>query len=272
MIGFVKARVAPSGIAWHMSRRAIQQRYRGSVLGVAWAFLTPLFMLVVYTFIFTRVFTVRWGQEVGDGTVGDLGTFEFAILLFAGLSLYAFFSEVVLAAGSAITSNANYVKKVIFPLRILPVVAVASALFQLLVALLILLAFQFALTQSLPWTVLLAPLAIIPLIVLVTGLGWLLAGLGTYLQDLNQVLGPLVTALLFLGPILYPMSSFSEDVRPLLAFNPLTIPVEAFRDLTIWGQMPDWSALGIYSVVAVAFAVIGWICFTRMRPGFADVL
>jgi lipopolysaccharide transport system permease protein len=269
---FVKRRLPSSGIAWQMGRRAILERYRGSLLGVAWAFLTPLFMLVVYTFIFTKVFTVRWGQEVADGTVGGLGTFEFAVVLFAGLSLYGFFSEVTLACSAAITSNVNYVKKVIFPLRILPIVAIISALFQLIVALVLLLLFQFVLQGSVPWTALLSPLAILPLLLLMAGLGWLLAAFGVYFRDLNQILGPLVTALLFLGPILYPMSSFAEAVQPWLFLNPITVPVEALRDLMIWGVMPDWTALILYSGVAALIAVIGWVSFTMMRPGFADVL
>lgn len=255
-----------------MSRRAVLQRYRGSLLGVTWAFLTPIFMLVVYTFIFTKVFTVRWGQEVTDTSVGDLGTFEFAILLFSGLSLYAFFSEVVLTTGTVITANVNYVKKVVFPLRILPVVSVISALFQLLISLLILIVFQFIVTHTLPLTALLSPLAIAPLILLVIGMGWWLAALGTYLRDINQILAPLVTALLFLGPILYPLSSFSPSVQPWLVLNPLTVPVEAFRDMMVWGQMPDWTSLAAYSGVAALIAVSGWVCFSIMRPGFADVL
>ena len=272
MIGFVRNRVPSAGIAWQMSRRAVLQRYRGSLLGVAWAFLTPVFMLVVYTFIFTKVFTVRWGQEVGDGTVGGMGTFEFAIVLFAGLTLYGFFSEVVLASGTVITSNANYVKKVVFPLRVLPVVTLMSAGFQLLISLGVLVVFQLIVAGGLPLTALLAPVTILPLVVMVLGLAWLLSALGTYLRDINQVLTPLVTALLFLGPILYPASAFSPEVEPWLALNPVSVPIEAFRDVMIWGRMPDWVELGVYFAVALVVMLAGWRCFTLTRPGFADVL
>ena len=271
-MNFLRRRVPSATISLQMTRRAILQRYRGSFLGLAWAFLTPISMLIVYTFIFTKVFTVRWGADVSADSVGDLGTFQFAVLLFAGLSLYAFFSEIVLTTGTAITDNGNLVKKVIFPLRILPIINIFSALFQLLVSLLILVLFQLILTGFLPWTALLSPLAILPLVVLVAGLGWWLSALGTYIRDINQLLTPLVTALLFLGPILYPLSSFSEGVRPWLSLNPLTIPIEAFRDMMIWGVWPDWTALGLYMIAAILLAVTGWMGFTRLRPGFADVL
>jgi lipopolysaccharide transport system permease protein len=269
---FLASRVAPAGILWQMARRAVLQRYRGSWLGIAWAFLTPLFMLVVYTFIFTRVFTVRWGQAVTEGSVGGLGTFEFAVVLFAGLSIHSFFSEVVLSASSVIQSNTNYVKKVIFPLRVLPMVDLLSAAFQLGVSLVILVLFQLAVSKSIPPTALLAPLAIAPLVVLLAGMAWLLAGLGVYLRDITQILAPLVTALLFLGPVLYPMESFAEGIRPWLKLNPITVPTEAFRDLMIWGVMPDWGDLAVYSIIAVIVFVVGWKLFSAMRPGFADVL
>ncbi len=272
MISFITNRVPSANIAWQMSRRAVAQRYRGSLLGVAWAFLTPLFMLVVYTFIFTKVFAVRWGQEVTDGSVGGLGVFEFAVVLFAGLSLYSFLSEVTLGASTAITDNVNYVKKVVFPLRVLPIVTLISALFQLLISLLILVVFQLIVTKGLPWTALLAPLTIAPLVLLLAGLAWWFAALGTYLRDINQVLAPLVTALLFLGPILYPIESFAPEVRPWLVLSPLTVPIEAFRDVLIWGELPNWTHLGVYTLVAIVITVLGWIVFSRTRAGFADVL
>ena len=269
---FLSARAIPANIAWQMSWRSIQQRYRGSVLGLAWAVMTPLLMLVVYTFIFTKVFDVRWGEEVGDGTVGGLGTLEFAVVLFAGLSLYAFLSEVLTGASSVIIGHQNYVKKIVFPLRILPVVTVATSLFQLVISVLILVAFQFVLTGSLPLT---TPLAAIPLgafVVMMTGFAWWMAALGTYLRDINQVLTPIVTAALFLGPILYPMSVFNEAVRPWLVLNPVTVPAEALRDALIWGNQPDWAQLGIFSAVALVIFVSGWKFFDFTRGGFADVL
>ena len=269
---FLKARTGSLDILLQMGRRSILQRYRGSWLGLGWAFLTPLFMLIVYTFIFTRVFTVRWGQDVSAGNVGDLGTFEFAVVLFAGLSVHTFFSEVVLSAAGIIPANTNYVKKVIFPLRVLPIVELVSAAFQLIISLIILLIFQFVITQTLPPTTLLIPIVLIPLFLMMAGLSWILAGLGVYMRDITQVLAPLVTALLFLGPILYPASSFSPEVRPWLTLNPVTVPVEALRDLVIWGVMPDWGQLGIYMLVASFMFLLGWKLFSMMRPGFADVL
>lgn len=272
MIGFVTRRYASASILMQMSRRSVEQRYRGSMFGALWTFLTPLLMLVVYTFIFTQVFTVRWGQEVGEGAVGGFGTFEYAIVLFAGLSLYAFFSEVLITSNTAITRHANYVTKIVFPLRVLPIVDLMSSLFQLGVSLLILVLFQLVVARSIPATALLAPVPVLLLVVMTAGLAWWMATLGAYFRDLSQVVTPIVTALLFLGPILYPMTSFTPAVQPWLSLSPLTVPIEAFRDLLLWGSMPDWRALAVYAAVAVAVAVSGWNIFTLGRAGFADVL
>lgn len=177
---FLSTRAIPADIVQQMSWRSIQQCYRGSVLGLTWTVMTPLLILVVYTFIFTEVFEVRWGEEVGDGTVGGLRTLEFAVVLFAGPSLYA------------------------FRLRIPRVETVATSLFQLVISVAILVVFQLALTGGLPLTM---PLAVLPLRafpVMMTGSAWWMAVMGTYLHDINQVLTPIVTAALFLGPILCP--------------------------------------------------------------------
>ena len=261
-----------ANIAGQMSKRAIIQRYRGSLLGIAWAFLTPLFMLIVYTFIFTKVFTVRWGQAIGDGTVGELGVFEFAIVLFSGLTLYSFLSEVTLGASNAITNNVNYVKKIVFPLHILPLVTVISALFQLLISLIVLMIFQLAVSGHIPWTALLSPIALIPLIIMMTGLSWWLSSLGAYLRDMDQILAPLVTALLFIAPILYPMDSFNEDMHIWINLNPLTIPIVAFRDLVFWGSIPNFLNLTIYTIIALIISITGYGWFNHTRKGFADVL
>lgn len=250
-----------------MSARAISERYRGSLLGMLWALLTPIFMLVVYTFIFTKVFTVRWGQDTSE-----LGTFQFAIVLFVGLSLYQFFSEVTLEAGTLMANNANYVKKVVFPLHALSIISLNKAIFQLLISIAVILVFQLIWGGGLSLTIFIAPLIILPFIILTLGFSWFLSGLGVYLQDINQVLAPITTALLFLGPILYPMENMPEAIRPYLYLNPVTLPVEELRKVLNWGQMPDWSSLGIYTLVSIAILFLGKLCFDSIKRGFADVL
>ena len=250
-----------------MSGRAIQERYRGSILGVAWTVLTPVFMLAVYTFIFTKVFNVRWGQDVSE-----MGTLQFSALLFAGLSLYTFMNEVILQGGSVIIGNPNYVKKVVFPLPALPVILILSALFQLLVSLLVLLVFQGVIAQKLEVTVLLVPLILLPFVLLMLGLTWIVASFGTYIRDLNQVLTPIITALLFLGPILYPMDNLPEQMRPYLYLSPLTVPVEQLREVMIWGRLPNWLHMAYYSFASISIFGLGLWWFKKTEKGFADVL
>ncbi len=247
--------------------RDILGRYRGSGLGLLWSLITPLFMLAVYTFVFGTVFATRWGSEQTSSS-----TAEIAIILFAGLIVFQLFSEVILRAPSLVLSNVNYVKKVVFPLEILPLVALGSALFHATVSLAVLLAAMLLTQGHIPLTALLLPIVLLPLLFVTAGLGWLLASLGVYVRDIAQVLGPLVTALMFLSPVFFPTSALPEWVRPWLALNPLTLPIEQTRDVLIWGNRPDFGALAVYTVMALAVLAAGLTWFRLTRKGFADVL
>lgn len=267
-----RTRRTRTGVIWesrslilHMVKREVAGRYRGSALGILWAMLTPLLMLAVYTFVFGTVFKARW---VEAGATAP----EFAILLFSGLILFQLFAEVVNGAPRLIIDNVNYVKKVVFPLEILPVVAVGVALFHGAVSLIVLLAFILAFTGSLAVTALLLPIVWLPLLLFVLGLAWLLASLGVYFRDISQLLNTIVTALLFLSPIFYPSTALPQWLRPYLFLNPLTLPIEQTRDVLIWGRAPDLADFISYAVVTSIVAWLGYLWFQRTRKGFADVL
>lgn len=253
-----------------MTGREILGRYRGSVLGVFWSVLHPLFMLSVYTFVFGIVFRVRWA---GTGAQGrDYTTHEFAILLFAGLIAYAFFSEMVSRAPGLVLNQANLVKKVVFPLEILPVVALGSALFHAAVSVLILLIFQFIAVGKLPVTALWLPVVFAPFALLTLGVSWFLASLGVFLRDIAQVVGVLTLALLFLSPVFYPVEALPEAVRDFLFLNPLTLIISQTREVLVWGNPPDLGALAAYTLAAAAVAAAGLWWFQKTRKGFADVV
>lgn len=252
--------------------REIGTRYRGSFLGLGWSLLTPLLMLGVYTWTFGTVFQSRWQQASGSGTHAEPPTGEFALILFSGLILFGLFTEVVNRAPSLIVSNANYVKKVVFPLEILPVVATGSALFNAAVSLGVLFIFMIFIKGGIPATALLLPLIIAPLLLLTLGLGWFLAAFGVYVRDIGQLLGPLTTALMFLTPIFFPLSSLPPYIRVWIFLNPLALPVEQVREVLIWGRLPDFAALALYAAVAAAVAWLGYTFFQKTRRGFADVL
>ncbi|KXS36822.1 MAG: ABC-2 transporter, permease component [Halomonadaceae bacterium T82-2] len=258
---------------WHyrdlvarMVRRDVVGRYKGSVLGLAWSLFNPIIMLCVYTFVFTVVFEARWG--VGS----NRGQASFAIHLFAGLIVHGLFAEVLNRAPSLIISNNNYVKKVVFPLEVLPLVPLGSSLFHALVSLMVLLGAELVILGGIPATALLLPLVLLPLIVLTLGLGWLLSSLGVFLRDIGQTITLVTTMLLFLSPIFYPLSALPESFRPFIMANPLTFIIEQVRGVLILGHMPDWAGLLQYLVLSSAVAWIGFAWFQKTRKGFADVL
>lgn len=224
-------------------------------------------MLAVYTFVFGSVFQARWAGAREDASMA-----EFAIILFAGLVVFQLFAEVVTRAPGLVVSNISYVKKVVFPLEILAPVALGSALFHFAVSLLVLFGFVLLVYGAIPLTALWLPLVLAPFCVLLLGLAWLLGALGVYLRDINQVLGTLVTAMMFLSPIFFPLSSLPEWIRPWVALNPISLPVEQLRSALIFGVAPEPGPLLVYSLVALAVAALGYSFFQTTRRGFADVL
>lgn len=251
-------------------RREVSGRYRGSALGLAWSMLNPLFMLAVYTFVFGFVMRSRWSMPTGQEVQHSTG--EFAVILFCGLVVFQFFADVVSAAPGLIVANVNYVKKIVFPIQILPVVSAGAALFHAAVSLVVLLFFVYFVFGGIPLTVVLTPVVFAPLVVMVVGFAWILAAIGVYFRDMSQIVQPLVTATLFLAPIFFQRTALPAWSQPYLSINPLTIPVEAFRAVVIFGTQPNWTALGYYSLVAIAVALLGEQFFQKTRRGFADVL
>jgi lipopolysaccharide transport system permease protein len=250
-----------------MTVREVVGRYKGSIMGLAWSFFSPVFMLAVYTFVFSEIFKARWGA----GDTGESKT-QFAIILFAGLFVLNLFSEVLNRAPTLISSNVNYVKKVVFPIEILPVIAMMAALIHGAINLLVLLSAYLIFNQSIQWTAIFIPFVLLPLVILTTALAWLLASVGVFLRDVGQTIGLITTVLTFLSPVLYPVSAVPERFRPFIMLNPLTFIIEQTRDVLIWGRYPDWAGLAIYTGVALLIAWGGYAWFQKTRKGFADVL
>ena len=250
-----------------MTRREVVGRYKGSAFGLAWSFFNPVFMLVVYTFVFSEIFKSRWGGIGADGNKT-----QFALVLFVGMIVLNLFSEVLNRAPGLILFNVNYVKKVVFPIEILPVVAMGATLFHGLISLGVLLAAFAIFNGYLQWTAMFIPLVILPLVILATGLAWMLASLGVFLRDVGQTIGIITTVLMFLSPVFYPVTAVPEAFRPFIMANPLTFIIEQAREVLIWGHLPDWMGLGSYTLAAVAIAWAGYAWFQKTRKGFADVL
>jgi len=252
-------------LAKALIQREVMGRYRGSLMGILWSFFNPVLMLVIYTFVFSVVFKARWHSGSDSKT-------EFALVLFAGLIMFNLFAECFNRAPSLILSNANYVKKVVFPLEILPWVTLGSALFHTLISLFVWL-IAYVLLFGVPHaTVLLWPLVMLPLLLFIMGLTWALAALGVFLRDVSQVIGVMTTVLMFLSPIFYSGESLPEHYRKFLQLNPLTPAIEQARDVLFWGRVPDVLNYLLYLAGAALVAWLGFAWFQKTRKGFADVL
>ncbi len=251
-----------------MTKREVIGRYKGSVMGLLWSFLNPIFMLLVYTFFFSVVFKARWG--VVDGV--EESKTQFAVILFVGIIVHGLFAEILNRSPTLITSNVNYVKRVIFPLEILPVINLGAALFHSVISLMVLFIAFVAFNHYLPWTIIFVPLVLLPLLIISLGFSWMLASLGVFLRDVGQTIGIFTTVMMFLSPVFFPISAMPEKYRPIIMANPLTFIIEQAREVLIWGHYPDWLGLGVYTLAASVIAWVGFIWFQKTRKGFADVL
>lgn len=264
--------LAPFQVLWRhrvllgqLARREIEGRYRGSVLGLLWTLIAPLVMLAVYTFVFSEIFQARWSSTVDSRGV-------FALLLFSGLILFNLFAEPFNRAPGLMLENVSYIKKVVFPLEVLPLVTMAGALFNAGVGFLILFAFYVPVLGWPPVTCLWLPVVILPLVLVTAGVAWFLAALGVFLRDLRQIAGLATTILMFLSPIFYPLEAIPERFRGLLLLNPLTIVLEESKAVLFWGHPPDWALWAASTGVAWLVAWLGFLWFTRTSRSFADVV
>jgi lipopolysaccharide transport system permease protein len=251
---------------WRLTEREVLGRYRGSALGIAWSFLNPLAMLAVYTFIFSQVFKVRWGNLEQSGPMG------FAINLFAGLIVFNLFSECATRAPTSILANPNYVKKVIFPLEILGAVIVGSAFFHAITSLAVLSLFTLINQQPIQLSWLWLPVVWLPLLLGCLALSWLLSAVGVFLRDLNQLISVVVSMLMFLSPIFFPLSALPARWQPLLSLNPLANLIEQTRLVLITGKVPNPSYILGSIAITVFLCELSYRIFSKGKRAFADVI
>lgn len=255
------------GLVLQMVKREVLGRYRGSLMGLAWSFFNPLLLLLVYTFVFSVVFKARW-----HGASDNTSRAEFAVILFVGMMVHGVFAECVNRAPTLILNNVTYVKKVVFPLQILPVVAMGAALFHLVVSFAVLLLAEFFIVGSVPWTVIFLPLVLLPLILATVGVAWFLASLGVYIRDIAQATSLFTTILAFISPIFYPISALPPQYQIWMRLNPLTYVIEEARNTAIFGNTMNWLQWFVYLLFSMLIAVCGLMWFQKTRKGFADVL
>ena len=266
MLTFPRALWKNRELWWRLTEREVLGRYRGSLLGIGWSFITPLAMLAVYTFVFSQVFKARWG---GLEQAGPLG---FAVNLFAGLIVFNLFSECASRAPGLVIANPNYVKKVVFPLEILGCVAVGNASFHALTSLLILLVFELIAFQHLPLTLLWLPLIWLPLVLGSLACTWFLSAAGVFLRDIGQLIGVGLNMLMFLSPIFFPLSALPSKWQPLLQLNPLALVIEQTRRAAVQGVNPGIEYIVLGTIVTLAACELSFRAFQKSKSAFADVL
>jgi len=255
---------------WHLikqlARRQILRQYRGSVLGLVWSFINPVVLLGIYTFVFGVVFKSRW-RETGNENLSD-----FAIILYAGMLVFNIFSESINSAPKIIVENTNFVKKVIFPIEILPLVNIISVLFQAAINFIVLLVAEFAIMGNIPWTVIFFPLICIPLVLITLGIMWILASLGVFLRDISQLTVLFTTVLTFATPIFYNVDKLPKSIQLFFSLNPLAVIIDSARKVVIWGETPDWRSLFLWIICGLLVLLLGFYWFQKTRKAFADVL
>ena len=262
----ISSLVANRYLIYQLVRREVVLKYRGSVLGLGWSFLYPLLLLAAFTLVFGGVFGGRWG----DGNQGK-SVIEMALFIYCGLTVFTPFAEVITNAPRLLLSNQNFVKKIIFPTEILPVVSLLAASIHAL-AHLALLALGAVLTGQVHPGGLLLPVILLPVWLFTLGLAWVITAAGAYLRDLAHGIPVLTQLLMFVLPVFYPGNAAPDLLKTLNAYNPLALAMEDMRRILLAGLLPEWNAWFTTFAIGVACTVTGYAFFMRCREEFADVL
>ncbi|HEY0729872.1 MAG TPA: ABC transporter permease [Pyrinomonadaceae bacterium] len=255
---------ARADLIFSFAKRDLLGRYKGSALGIAWAVLTPVVMIAIFTFIFAGIFGARFGA--GDSH------WDYALYLFCGLLPWTMFQETVQQSSNTIVANANLVKRVVFPLETLPAAQAFAALGNQLFATIALLIAAVVIRQNLQLTALWLPVLLIPQLLFALGAAWLIASLGVFLRDIAQGITLLLMAWMYLTPIIYPESIVPERFRWFIGINPFTSLVRSYRRIFLEGLPPDWRGLLYFTLVALVIFIFGYWWFARTRKNFADVI
>lgn len=254
-----------SDLILQFARRDIEAKYRQSWLGMAWLLLAPLLMLTIYTLVFRHIFQVRWAPP-------EEGNLAFALRLYTGLLIFNFFAECINRAPSLMLEQPHLIKKVVFPLEILPWATVLSACVQLLVGAAILLILHLIGLGNIPLSALALPLVWLPLLPLCLGLTWLLSAVGLFIRDIGQIVSLTMSALVFISPVFFPVEVLPAKVQEWMWLNPLAPIMTQTRTVLLQGQWPDWGQFLLSLAVCTLVAVVGAVVFKRLREGFSDVI
>ena len=257
------------GRHWNLARelthRDILGRYRGASFGLLWSLIGPLMILAIYSVAFGQIFKSRWQQASGDSA-------EFGIVLFLGIIVHGFFAECFSRAPQLMVENANYVKRVIFPLHILPWTIVLSALFHMAMNMMVFILLSAVVYEKFSPLIFLVPIVVAPLVLLTVAASWIVASLGVYVRDIRQATPVIVTALFFLSSAIVPVDTLPEKYQYIFHLNPLTFFIDEVRDVALWNRWPDWQGLAAYGAAGLVVFYLAYFWFRATSRGFADVI
>ena len=256
---------AHRSLLFALTKRDILGRYRGASFGLLWSLISPFLMLIVYTIAFGYIMRAKW-PGAGESNA------DFAVLVYLGLLAHGFLAECMTRAPGLIVGNPNFVKKVVFPLEILPAMVVLSALFHALMNFAVYVLLSWVLISRFEWSTFLAPLMLIPLAFVGLAIAYLFSSMAVFFRDLSQMVGVMATAMLFLSSAIVPVEALPKNYQFVFALNPLTFIIDQMRAVAFWGRSPDWSGLALYSVLAFIALIVSYALFQRVRGGFADVV
>ncbi|WP_371874559.1 ABC transporter permease [Undibacterium terreum] len=273
-LGFLSS---PWHSLWHHRRLLIQlckrdltARYKSSVLGLFWSLLLPLLMLAIYAFVFGEIFKSRWGDAPAPSSISE--KLNFSLILYVGLIVFNWLAECLSKSPTIILNHASYVKRVVFPLEILPVVPIVIGAFHFLMSFVVFVIFTSFSPIEITTYWLLVPLLLVPYLLCLIGIAWILCSLGVYFRDMEQMIPALTSALMFLSPVFYAVQVLPVAFRPWLMANPLTFIIETLRNLLIWQKCPPATTWICFYFLALVLFYVGHACFKKLKRGFADVL
>lgn len=253
-------------LLWQFTVRSVEIRHKGSHLGLVWSVLNPLLMLALYVFVFGEIFNGKFGVLAYETK------WDYAMGVFLGLIIFHLFSEVMGVAPTSIVSNPNFVKKVVFPLEIIPSAHVGASIFHMLISIGLLVLSMLVLGSKISLSLLWLPVIILPVILLCLGLGWLLSALGVFFRDINQVVPFLSMALLFGSAVFYPVHDIPAEFWVIMRFNPLLVAIDLARKAALWHQPLDQMQLLYLYAAGVGTCLVGHRFFRKTKAAFADVL
>ncbi len=259
-------------VIWQLTVREVRERFSGSLLGAGWLVLQPLLSLAVFWFVFGELFQVRAGAGAGAGAAAGSGEPAFVLQLFCGMVAYAAFADPVARAPRLVLAQPAYVEKTVFPLEVLPLPPLFAAALNVAVGLLLLGAMMLLVHGGVPWTFVLLPLVVAPLFALAAGAMWLLASLGVFVRDVQEIVRVGLQLLFFLSPVVWRLDDLPPELRPWALLNPLVPLLDGARRVALEGRLPapgPWAAAAAFAVV-VAWLGLRW--FRRTKVGFADVM